>query len=66
MWDARWGIGMGDEDRAVLVAAARAAIAYRQGVAEAVATPVADYAQVLAALSGPTPETGAANTLPAF
>jgi len=51
---------MGDEDRAVLVAAARAAIAYRQGGAEAGAAPGAGYAPVLAAVSGPTPETGAA------
>ena len=53
------GTGMDGRDRAALEAAARAAIAYRQGVAEAVTTPVADYAQVLAAFAAPTPETGA-------
>jgi len=42
-----------------LAAAAEAAIAYRQGVAGAPRTPVADYAAMLAAFAGPTPETGA-------
>lgn len=52
------GTQMRGEDRATLQAAAHAAIAYRQGVAEAAQTPVADYAQVLAAFAGPTPTTG--------
>ncbi len=42
----------------VLADAAREAIAYRKGVDEAVRTPVATYAEVLAAFAGPTPETG--------
>src|SRR5579863_904171 len=48
-----------DEATAAMAAAARAAIAYRQGVAKAERTPVADYAQILAAFAGPTPEVGA-------
>jgi len=51
---------MRGEDRATLEAAARAAIAYRQGVAEAAETPVADYAAMLAAFAAPTPERGEA------
>ena len=47
---------------AAMGAAARAAIAYRQAVAEAERTPVADYARMLAAFAGPTPETGAEGT----
>ena len=50
---------MTSEDRAALEVAARAAIAYRLGVAEATQTTVADYAQVLAAFAAPTPTTGA-------
>jgi glutamate/tyrosine decarboxylase-like PLP-dependent enzyme len=39
--------------------AAEHAIAYREGVAEAERTPVADYAAMLHAFAGPVPETGA-------
>jgi glutamate/tyrosine decarboxylase-like PLP-dependent enzyme len=38
--------------------AAEAAIAYREGVAEAERTPIADYAEMLAAFEAPVPETG--------
>ncbi len=47
-----------DEDATTLAAAARAAIAYRRDVAAAERTPVADYAAMLAAFEGPTPEAG--------
>jgi glutamate/tyrosine decarboxylase-like PLP-dependent enzyme len=50
---------MRGEDRAALEVAAQAAIAYREAVAEAARTPIADYAQMLAAFAGPTPEVGA-------
>ena len=50
---------MDGEDRAALQAASLAAIAYRDGVAEAARTPVADYAAMLAAFAGPVPEAGA-------
>ncbi|HVN02336.1 MAG TPA: pyridoxal-dependent decarboxylase [Caulobacteraceae bacterium] len=43
---------------AALEAAARAAIAYRRGVAVAERTPTSDYATMLAAFAAPTPETG--------
>jgi glutamate/tyrosine decarboxylase-like PLP-dependent enzyme len=43
---------------AVLGQAARAAVAYRHGVLAAERTPTADYAAMLAAFSGPTPERG--------
>lgn len=39
--------------------AARAAIAYRDAIARAETTPVADYAAMIAAFAGPTPEQGA-------
>ena len=42
----------------VLAEAARAAIAYREGVARAERTPTAGYAEMLEAFAGPTPETG--------
>jgi glutamate/tyrosine decarboxylase-like PLP-dependent enzyme len=48
-----------DEATAAMEAAARAAIAYRRTVAGAERTPVADYARMLAAFAGPTPEVGA-------
>ena len=48
-----------DDGMAAMEAAARAAIAYRQAVAEAERTPVADYARMLAAFAGQTPEAGA-------
>src|SRR3954463_5961805 len=38
--------------------AARRAIAYRRGIAMAETTPVASYAEMLAAFAGPTPEQG--------
>jgi glutamate/tyrosine decarboxylase-like PLP-dependent enzyme len=38
--------------------AARRAIAYRRGIAEAERTPVAGYGEMLAAFAGPTPEQG--------
>jgi glutamate/tyrosine decarboxylase-like PLP-dependent enzyme len=46
------------DDLAVLAAAARHAIAYRDAVTDAVRTPVADYAAMLAAFAAPTPEHG--------
>ena len=49
----------GEDGAKALAAAATAAIAYRQGVARAERTPVADYAQMLTAFAGPTPEIGA-------
>jgi glutamate/tyrosine decarboxylase-like PLP-dependent enzyme len=39
--------------------AAEAAIAYRRAVAKAERTPIADYAEMLTAFAGPTPEVGA-------
>ena len=45
-----------------LQAAAEAAIAYRRAVSRAERTPVADYAEMLAAFAGPTPEAGADGT----
>ncbi|HZZ87750.1 MAG TPA: pyridoxal-dependent decarboxylase, partial [Caulobacteraceae bacterium] len=42
--------------RAALEAAARAAIAYREDVLAAARTPSANYAEMLAAFAGPTPE----------
>jgi len=47
-----------DSEFAAMERAAQAAIAYRQGVAGAVTTPVADYAAMLAAFAGPVPERG--------
>ena len=41
-----------------LIRAAEAAIDYRRDIATAETTPVADYAAMLAAFAGPTPETG--------
>jgi len=43
---------------AAMAEAARRAIAYRRGVAKARTTPVAGYAEMLAAFAGPTPEQG--------
>jgi len=43
---------------AAMAEAARRAIAYRRGVAKAKTTPVAGYAEMLAAFAGPTPEQG--------
>jgi len=43
---------------AAMTEAARRAIAYRRGIAKAETTPVASYAEMLAAFAGPTPEQG--------
>src|ERR1700727_1996253 len=47
-----------DDGASAMEAAAKAAIAYRRSVAEAERTPVADYAEMLAAFAGPTPQPG--------
>ncbi|MDB5680238.1 MAG: pyridoxal-dependent decarboxylase [Sphingomonas bacterium] len=47
-----------DSDYTAMNRAALAAIDYRQGIAAADTTPAADYAAMLAAFAGPTPETG--------
>lgn len=49
---------MTDPDFTTLTRAANAAIAYRRDIAVADTTPVAGYADILAAFAGPTPETG--------
>src|SRR5271155_4868969 len=49
-----------DNGVAALAAAADAAIAYRRNTAGAERTPTADYATMMAAFDGPTPEVGAA------
>ena len=51
---------MNDIDFTAMMRAADAAIAYRRGVAGAETTSAADYAAMLDAFAGPTPETGAA------
>jgi glutamate/tyrosine decarboxylase-like PLP-dependent enzyme len=47
-----------DSERTAMEAAARHAIAYREGVAIAETTPVADYAEMLAAFDAPLPQHG--------
>ena len=47
-----------DLELSALGAAAAAAIGYRKTVLAAERTPTADYAQMLAAFAGPTPERG--------
>ncbi|MES2096398.1 MAG: pyridoxal-dependent decarboxylase [Pseudomonadota bacterium] len=49
---------MTDPDFTAMTRAADAAIAYRRDIATAETTPVASYADILAAFAGPTPETG--------
>ena len=51
-----------DDGASAMEAAAKAAIAYRRSAAEAERTPVADYAEMLAAFAGPTPQTGSDGT----
>ncbi|OYY70676.1 MAG: aspartate aminotransferase family protein [Sphingomonas sp. 28-63-12] len=47
-----------DDSLGAMADAAQAAIAYRRSVADALHTPVADYATIHAAFAAPTPETG--------
>jgi glutamate/tyrosine decarboxylase-like PLP-dependent enzyme len=53
---------MNETDRSALQRAADHAIAYRDGVARAMHTPVADYRTLKAAFAAPTPETGTDST----